>query len=202
MNPIDIVIIVIVSFCLIRGFFRGIVKELSSIIGVMGGLYFASTYQKEMAAFLKTRIQGVPYMDVLSYFLIFCGVLIVVNLLGTLIKYLLKIVFLGWADRSFGALFGGIKGLAIISVILIGLVAFLPKDASLLKESTLAPHAANLTTVLIHMVPMDMKAVVAKRIDAFKNDWGETLKQKAIPVRQSPATAPAAPTKASTPPSI
>ncbi|PQP34359.1 colicin V production protein, partial [Desulfobacteraceae bacterium SEEP-SAG9] len=33
MNPLDILIIVIAGFCLIRGIFRGLIKELSSIIG-------------------------------------------------------------------------------------------------------------------------------------------------------------------------
>jgi len=41
MNALDVVIAVIVGFCLIRGIFRGLIKELSSIIGVFAGFYFA-----------------------------------------------------------------------------------------------------------------------------------------------------------------
>ena len=44
MNPFDMVIVVILSFCLIRGFFRGLIKELASIVGVLGGFYAAYTY--------------------------------------------------------------------------------------------------------------------------------------------------------------
>jgi len=37
MNPFDTIIAIILGYCLIRGFFRGLIKELSSIIGVLGG---------------------------------------------------------------------------------------------------------------------------------------------------------------------
>ena len=41
MNILDILIAVIVGFCLVRGIFRGIIKELTSIVGVVAG-FFAS----------------------------------------------------------------------------------------------------------------------------------------------------------------
>jgi len=178
MNPLDIVIIVILSFCLVRGLFRGLVKELSSIIGVMGGLYSASTFQPEMAKFLASKVPSTPYIDVLSYFILFCGVFIIISFLGVLLKYLLKIAFLGWVDRIFGGLFGAVKGLTIISVVLIGLITFLPKNSSLIGKSKLAPHAAQIAVVMIHMVPQDMKNKFKKRIDKFKDDWKGNIQQK------------------------
>ena len=36
-NPFDIGIIIIFGFCMIRGFFRGFVKEVISLIGVLAG---------------------------------------------------------------------------------------------------------------------------------------------------------------------
>jgi len=36
-NPVDIGIIIIFGYCLIRGFFRGFIKELFSLIAVFGG---------------------------------------------------------------------------------------------------------------------------------------------------------------------
>lgn len=177
MNPLDIVIIVILSFCLVRGLFRGLVKELSSIIGVMSGLWAGSTFQPEMAKFLTKTIPKTPFIDVLSYFILFCGVFIIVSLLGVLLKYLLKIAFLGWVDRLSGGLFGGLKGLAIVSVILIGLITFLPKNSSLIGKSKLAPHTAQIAIVMIHMVPEDMKNIFKKRMGKFKDDWKGNFNQ-------------------------
>ncbi|MBW2176094.1 MAG: CvpA family protein, partial [Deltaproteobacteria bacterium] len=43
MTILDVLMIVIVGFCLIRGVFRGLIKEISSIIGVFAGYYAAYT---------------------------------------------------------------------------------------------------------------------------------------------------------------
>ncbi len=127
MNPLDIVIAIITSFCLIRGLFRGFVKELSSIIGVMGGYYAAYTYYPELSAYLSGLISGKAYHNIISFLILFCGIYLIISILGVLIKYILKIAYLGWVDRVCGALFGSVKGLLIVSVILIGLATFLPK---------------------------------------------------------------------------
>ena len=42
MNILDILIVVIVGFCLVRGIFRGIVKEITSIIGVFVGFFLVA----------------------------------------------------------------------------------------------------------------------------------------------------------------
>ena len=44
MNPFDILMLIILAYGLIRGIFRGLVRELASIIGVLGGFYAAYSY--------------------------------------------------------------------------------------------------------------------------------------------------------------
>ena len=98
--------------------------------------------------------------------------------MGVLFKYLLKITSLGWTDRIFGGLFGVVKGFTIISVILIGLITFLPKNSSLVGKSQLAPHAAQITTVMIHMAPEDMINKYKKKISRFRDDWELNIKKQ------------------------
>jgi len=99
MNFFDIIVIVILGYCLIRGVFRGFIKELSSIIGVLGGFYAAFTYYMVVAKPLSKWIANSGYLNILSFLIIFCGVFIMISILGVIINYLLKIVFLGWLDR-------------------------------------------------------------------------------------------------------
>ena len=72
--------------------------------------------------------------------IIFCGILLLISILGVVIKYLLNIAFLGWIDRICGVGFGLIKGVLIITVIFIILTTFLSKGTPLIKKSILAPH--------------------------------------------------------------
>jgi len=95
MNPFDIIIIVILGYSLVRGVFRGLVKEVSSIVGVLGGFYAAFTYYTMLAKILSGLIKEPAYLNILSFLIIFCSVLIIVGVLGIIIKYLLNIAFLG-----------------------------------------------------------------------------------------------------------
>ncbi|MBW2037413.1 MAG: CvpA family protein, partial [Deltaproteobacteria bacterium] len=62
MNVIDIIITVIGAFCFIRGIFRGILKEITSIIGVFVGFYAAYTYYPLLAKVLSQLITNESYL--------------------------------------------------------------------------------------------------------------------------------------------
>jgi membrane protein required for colicin V production len=171
MNLFDIIVIVILGYCLIRGIFRGLVKELSSIIGVFGGFYAAYTYYPVLAKPLSKWIANVGYLNILSFLIIFCGVFIVISILGIIINYLLKIVFLGWLDRVSGAMFGAMKGILIVSVLLIALTAFLPKGTPVIKDSLLSPYVTLVSEKMAKVISKDMKHDFSTKIATIKKAW-------------------------------
>jgi membrane protein required for colicin V production len=171
MNPFDIVIIVILSFCLIRGIFRGLVKEVSAIIGVLAGFYAAYTYYVQTAKYLSRWISNVSYCNILSFLIIFCGVLIIVNILGIIIKYILKIASMGWIDRISGAGFGIIKAVLIVSILLIMLTAFLPKGSPIIRNSMFAPYITMVSERLAKVIPPSMKDQFSVKLKDFKEAW-------------------------------
>lgn len=171
MNPFDIVIIVILSFCLLRGIFRGLVKEVSGLIGVLAGFYAAFTYYTEIAKFLSRWISDVSYCNILSFLIIFCGVLIIVNILGIIIKYILKIASMGWIDRISGAGFGIIKAVLIVSILLIMLTTFLPKGSPVVRNSMFAPYITMVSEKLAKVIPQSMKDQFSVKLKDFKETW-------------------------------
>ena len=171
MNPFDILIIVILGYSLVRGLFRGLVKEVSSIIGVFGGFYAAYTYYKILAKLLSGLINDVSYLNILSFLIIFCGVLMVVSVLGVIIKYLLNIAFLGWVDRIGGLIFGITKGILIVSVLFISLTAFLPKGSAFIKNSVLAPHVSWVSENMAKVVSQEMKIDFMTKLGELKKAW-------------------------------
>jgi len=171
MNFFDIIIIIILGFCLIRGIFRGLIKELSSIIGVLGGFYAAYSYYMVLARPLSRWISNDAYLNILSFSIIFCGILIIISILGVVIKYVLNIAFLGWVDRICGAGFGITKGILITSVLLITLTTFLPKNAPVIKNSMLAPHVTLISEKMAKVVSKDMKHKFTAKIAELKKAW-------------------------------
>ena len=171
MNPFDIIIIVILGYSLVRGVFRGLVKEVSSIIGVLGGFYAAFTYYTMLGKPLSGLIKEPAYLNILSFLIIFCTVLIIVGILGIIIKYLLNIAFLGWVDRIGGVGFGLAKGVLIASVLFITLTAFLPKGSAFLKNSMLAPHVSWVSEKMVKVVSKEMKQDFMAKLGELKKAW-------------------------------
>jgi membrane protein required for colicin V production len=172
-NFFDILVIVILGYCLIRGVFRGLIKELSSIIGVLGGFYAAFTYYMLVAKPLSKWITTTGYLNILSFLIIFCGVFIIISILGVIINYLLKIAFLGWLDRILGSVFGAMKGILIVSVLLIAFTAFLPKGTPVIKDSLLSPYVTLISEKVAKVVSKDMKHAFSSKIATLKKAWNK-----------------------------
>jgi len=171
MNPFDILIIVVLGYSLVRGLFRGLVKEVSSLIGVLGGFYAAYTYYKMLAGLLAGLIRDSSYLNILSFLIIFCGVLIVVGVLGVVIKYLLNIAFLGWVDRIGGVTFGILKAILIVSILFITLTAFLPKGTAFIQNSELAPHVSWISEKMANVISEEMKQDFNAKLGELKKAW-------------------------------
>lgn len=168
MNLLDTLIIVILLFCLIRGLFRGLVLELSSIIGVIAGSYGAITYYPVMAQILSKWISDTAYRNIISVTLLFVFIFVVISLLGKLIKMMLQIAFMGWFDRLFGAGFGALKGCLIASVLVFTFTVFLPKGASIIQTSKLSPYISIISENFSRLVSPDMKQSFKTNIDGVK----------------------------------
>lgn len=171
MNPLDILITIILAYGLIRGIFRGMIKEISSIIGVLAGFYGAYSYYPLLAKTLDHWITSVPALNIISFTIIFCFIFFVISLLGVVIKYLMNLASMGWFDRILGSGFGFLKGILIVSVILVVLTAFLPKGAPIIKTSLLAPHVTMISEKMASVISKDMKQSYASKIKEFKKSW-------------------------------
>ena len=63
------------------------------------------------------------------------------------------------------------KGLLIVSVVLIALTTFLPKGTPVIKDSLLSTHVTLVSEKMIKVVPKDMKDVFTAKITELKKEW-------------------------------
>jgi membrane protein required for colicin V production len=171
MNPLDVVIIIIIGYGLIRGIFRGMVKEISSIIGVFAGFYAAYSYYPLVSDIMEDWITNVSFLNILSFMLIFCVIFFVISILGVIIKYLMHVASLGWMDRLLGASLGFAKAILIVSIILVALTAFLPKGAPIIKTSLLSPHVTVISEKLAQLITIEMKQAYTAKLKEIKKAW-------------------------------
>ncbi len=137
MNPLDIAVVALCFVLAVLGLLRGIVRQASSIAGLVLGHIVGVKYNAQVQHALRLDF---PAGHVAAYLAALLGVYLAVRLIGLLVERWVRTSKLSGMDRFLGFLAGGAKG-AILSVLLVFLlVVLLPGNASLLRESKLAPR--------------------------------------------------------------
>ena len=120
MPIIDIIIAVALLASIIMGFVRGFVKESISIatlvIAIWASLYFGPVVGEVSESWLSSTELQIWFGRIL----VFAIVLSVGGLLGWGISKLVRLSILSGVDRLLGSLFGALRGIVLVSLLVIG----------------------------------------------------------------------------------
>jgi membrane protein required for colicin V production len=139
MNLFDVLILACMIFLIVRGIFRGFVRELGSLAGIFLGIWAAYVYHPEMTGVLGSFLPAWKYLPLLSVVLIVVILLVLCNVFAWLLHKFLRKVFLGWADRTLGAGLAILKGVVIIYFAIVLMTYFVPSQSPFITDSKLAP---------------------------------------------------------------
>ncbi len=142
MGLVDIAILVILGFFLLKGIFRGLLREVCSLLGLVLGGVFAFTFHLPLAQLLQDSFNLPAQLCIWGSFLaIFLLMVILFAVLGFVLHRFVKLVFLGGFNRLAGAIFGIIQGVVLLSIIVLALNSSVAPDAvrGMIKGSQLAP---------------------------------------------------------------
>lgn len=138
---IDIVILVVVALSFMMGGFRGLVKEALSLATWIAALLIAAFFYEQLAALFIDVIDSITLRQMAAFALLFVGSVFVGTLISNLISRLMSAVGLGGVDRVLGALFGIIRGLIIVGLVIFVLMAYpLEFTSSWFENSLLVPY--------------------------------------------------------------
>jgi membrane protein required for colicin V production len=145
---IDIIIIVVLVFFFISGARRGLVRQVLDILGIILAFIGAFYLAHYLARYLEESIDiRYDISLVVSAVAIFIGILVFFHVLGILFKKTAEITLLGSVDRIGGGLFGALKGVLLVSLLLV--IAFnIPLPDRLKKEIRNRPLAVAIHPVL------------------------------------------------------
>ena len=120
MNTIDIVIAVILLFGLVKGFIKGLFIEITSLVGLILGVYGAIHFSYFLSDILKSSVSWDPSMiQIVAFAGTFLIILLALVLLGKTMTKIAETASLGFFNKILGALFGFIKYALILSVVFI-----------------------------------------------------------------------------------
>jgi len=136
---IDIAIAIVLLCFLYRGFTNGFLKEVSAIVGIVGGFFLAGIYALDLAVYLNTYISGHT-----SYPIAFASIIILtmlgVSMITRVIESLLKITIAGWIDHLLGAFLGFTNGVIIICFVIFIVASISSHGTTFLQSSMFLPY--------------------------------------------------------------
>ena len=153
MNFIDYILIAIVGLSMVLSLWRGFVREVISLIGLVAAFLIASRLSGQTGDFFGQWISNGTVADIAGFVLIFIVVMIVVGLIGAIIRRLVDLAALSATDRTLGIFFGAARGMGLIALCFLVYTSYSKVDEPWLKESKLTPYAIELGEILGGLIP-------------------------------------------------
>ena len=136
MSVIDIIILLPVIWGIYKGFTKGLVKEIASLLSLVVGVYGAMTLYGYTSGLIETQINtSQKYLPVIAFALTFIAIVIGIHLLAKLLDKLVKAVALGIPNRIAGAVFGGLKFFVLVATALV-IIDKIDYETHFLEEKT------------------------------------------------------------------
>lgn len=130
------------------GFRKGLIIEIFWLIGILLGLILATSYQDTIVKLIQNR-WGLPFFKNSTgiFILILLSAILVFSILGRIMTFLLsrRRLTLSIGNRMGGALFGLVRGMIIMALILVLLL-----KTPVPKSVTLQIYRSNLSSIILH----------------------------------------------------
>ncbi|MFQ6673289.1 MAG: CvpA family protein [Fidelibacterota bacterium] len=120
MNHIfDLTALLIIGAMAAVGYNRGFLEELGRIIGLIVSSIASLKYYEPVAGWLQARVLVDPkILSFFSFLAVFLAFLFTIRLLTKMLQVFMLSQGIRWANKSLGLVFGGLKGLVSVMVIL------------------------------------------------------------------------------------
>jgi len=160
MTYFDYAMLGIVALSVAISLWRGLVRELVSLVAWLIALWVAARFAVDVSAILPGSISSPPLRYVTAFAVSFLGTVIVLELLAFVVSKLLRAVGLGVVDRLLGAIFGLGRGILIAWILtLAGGFTTLPQR-DWWRDAVLAPPLQAAVLAARPLLPLEL----AKRI--------------------------------------
>lgn len=153
-NWLDIIILGLASGLAYKGYKTGLIRQATTIIAIMLGIYMAAEQYDVFANFIQQKFElNLQLANLISFGIIIIVVSIIVNYLGQLLEQMLNVLSLEVIDNLGGSVFGLVKAVLIIYILVLlasklATVFKLQSLQQMIKQSFLAPKFLELNPLL------------------------------------------------------
>ncbi|MFQ6082036.1 MAG: CvpA family protein [Candidatus Aminicenantia bacterium] len=174
-NWFDYILIAILLGSFIFGLIKGLIRQVIGISAIIIGLILAIYFYKVAAELLFSFISN----KIVSYLLGFLVIFLAILIIGLITSFVLSKLIRGplkTINHFLGGLFGLIRG-ALICMVIVFLLLIFPfsqVNQKVLSKSKLTPYCVSGITLILGLIPKDIKNEFAKNyhklIERVKKD--------------------------------
>jgi len=115
----DLIIIAITLLLGLKGLFRGFIKEVFGLLGIVGAIFVASRISKELGDLIAPILvlENEATIKLIGFIVALVVVWLVIYSAGVVVSKIFSASGLGAIDRIFGFIFGALKIFLIFAVI-------------------------------------------------------------------------------------
>ncbi len=118
MTVADISILIVIAISMLFGLWRGLVKEAFSLLAWVAAVFVAGFFSTPLADLMTNVLDNATVRRVLASAILFILVMFVGTLLGNFMSKLSTAIGLKGVDRVLGSLFGVLRGMIIVLLVL------------------------------------------------------------------------------------
>jgi membrane protein required for colicin V production len=179
LSAFDWFLIMLVLLSTTAAFFRGFIKVLFSLAGLVIGILLASWNYLSLATQLHGFITSFAVAQVVAFLLILIGVMIVFAILAAVLRRAVSAVGLGFFDRLLGAVIGFLRGMLIGVAVMMAVTAFLP-GSPWVKNSQLAPYFLAGAHAVSFVVPQHFQEQISAGATHLLQKRPELLQRRSL----------------------
>ena len=163
---IDVIFVVLMVLALFKGYSKGLIVALFSVLAFIVGIAAALKLSTIVANRLKESVSVANnWLPLVSFLIVFIVVVVLVQFGAKLIEKTFQIAMLGWANRLAGALL-----YMVLYTILFSILLFYASNMNILKAETIAN-----SSTYAYVAPWGPKAIegFATLVPWFKNMFAQ-----------------------------
>ncbi|GGD34672.1 hypothetical protein GCM10012288_05770 [Malaciobacter pacificus] len=160
----DMVVLGITLVLGLKGLFRGLIKEVFGIVGIIGAIFVASRVSKDIGDLIAPflALENETTIKLIGFIVALIGFWIIVYALGLIISKIFNASGLGIFDRIFGFLFGAAKVFLIFSVIAYALYQVNSFKKAIDEKSAGSVVMPHLLSVGSYIIKLDTSSITTK----------------------------------------
>ncbi len=159
MTGFDIAVIVVVLLSALLGLWRGVIREvfaLAAWIAAIVCMFLFGSRVAQMLPMLQLSAETAWLRSLAGYALVFVGVFLLLSVIGFAFSKLVKAVGLSFVDRALGMVFGVLRGvLIVVLLVLVAGATSLPSFAWW-RDIVTAKPLATFAAILRSKLPDDL----------------------------------------------